>query len=68
MLVFSNLATSLDGKIATPSRVLYPLGTAEDRRQMQRLRARSDVVVFGASSLRAYRQPCIVSGPLAQQG
>ena len=66
MLIFSNLATSLDGKIATSSRVLYSLGTAQDRRHMQVLRKKSDVVVFGASSLRAYQKPCTVSGPLAQ--
>jgi riboflavin-specific deaminase-like protein len=66
MRIFSNLATSLDGKIATPSRALYPLGTAEDRRQMQVLRAKSDVVVLGASSLRAFRLPCTVSGPPAK--
>lgn len=66
MLIFSNLATSLDGKIATPSRVLYPLGTAADQRQMQVLRKKSDVVVFGASSLRAFRLPCTISGPLAR--
>lgn len=66
MHVFSNLATSLDGKIATTSRVLFPLGTAEDLRMMQVLRKRSDVVVFGASSLRAYRKPCTVGGPLAR--
>lgn len=65
--VFSNLATSLDGKIATPSRELYPLGTPLDRRRMQELRAQSDVVLFGASSLRAFRLPCTVSGPLARK-
>jgi riboflavin-specific deaminase-like protein len=67
MFVFSNLATSLDGKIATPSRALYPLGTPEDRRFMQVLRKRADVVVFGASTLRAFQKPCTVSGPLGKE-
>jgi riboflavin-specific deaminase-like protein len=66
MYIFSNLATSVDGKIATPSRVLFPLGTPEDRRHMQVLRKKSDVVLFGASSLRAFRRPCIVYGPAAK--
>lgn len=62
MFVFSNLATSLDGKIATRSRVLHPLGTPEDRRQMQRLRREADAIVTGAATLRAYRKPYGVSG------
>jgi 5-amino-6-(5-phosphoribosylamino)uracil reductase len=66
MLIFSNLATSLDGKIATTSRVHFPLGTAHDRSLMQKLRRQSDAVLFGASTLRAYRKPCIVGGKAAQ--
>ena len=62
MFIFSNLATSLDGKIATHSREFFPLGTPEDRRVMQVLRAKSDVVLFGASSLRTFKKPCIVYG------
>jgi riboflavin-specific deaminase-like protein len=66
MKVFSNLATSLDGKIATASREFFALGTPEDRRVMQVLRKKSDVVFFGASTLRAFRKPCIVYGPEAR--
>lgn len=66
MFVFSNLATSLDGKIATASREFFPLGTPADRKQMQVLRKKSDVVLFGASTLRAFQKPCIVTGPLAR--
>jgi riboflavin-specific deaminase-like protein len=66
MFTFSNLATSVDGKIATSSREFFPIGTPEDRRMMQVLRRKSDVVVFGASSLRTFRKPCIVYGPAAQ--
>jgi riboflavin-specific deaminase-like protein len=62
MFIFSNLATSLDGKIATADRKPFPLGTAEDFRMMQVLRARADVVLFGASTLRTYRKACIAEG------
>ena len=68
MFVFSNLATSVDGKIATSSRELFSLGTPEDRREMQRLRAQSDVVLFGASSLRAYRKPCTLLPAYLKRG
>lgn len=57
-LILSNLAISVDGKIATRCRGHSPLGSAEDRRQMQRLRARCDAVVMGAGTLRAYRKFC----------
>jgi riboflavin-specific deaminase-like protein len=66
MFVFSNLATSLDGKIATASRELFPLGTPEDRKQMQRLRAECDVVLMGAATLRAWRKPCFAEGAAKQ--
>jgi riboflavin-specific deaminase-like protein len=62
MLVFSNLATSLDGKIATRSRELFHLGTPADRKQMQVLRKRADVVVMGGSTLRTYKRFCGVVG------
>lgn len=63
MFVFSNLATSLDGKIATPGRELFPIGTAEDRRHMQRLRKEADAVLFGAETLRRFQKPCTVQDP-----
>jgi 2,5-diamino-6-(ribosylamino)-4(3H)-pyrimidinone 5'-phosphate reductase len=62
MFVFSNLATSLDGKIATASRELFPLGTPEDRKQMMVLRQECDAVLMGAATLRPYRLPLIVRG------
>lgn len=58
MFVFSNLATSIDGKIATTSRSYFPLGTDEDRKQMQVIRRKSDIVLFGASTLRTYKGFC----------
>jgi riboflavin biosynthesis pyrimidine reductase len=64
--VSSNLATSLDGKIATASREFFALGTPADRKLMQVLRRKSDVVVFGATTLRTFRRPCIVYGTTAK--
>ena len=61
IFVFSNLATSLDGKIAPERGGLFHLGTPEDRRQMIRLRDEADAVLFGASTLRAWRRPCRAS-------
>lgn len=61
MFVFSNLATSLDGKIATADRSYFPLGTPADRKQMQVLRKRADAVLMGASTLRTYRRFCGVA-------
>lgn len=58
--VFSNLATSIDGKIATASRKHFFLGTPADRKQMQVLRKKCDVVVMGASTLRSWKRPAAV--------
>jgi riboflavin-specific deaminase-like protein len=65
MFIFSNLAISLDGKIATQSRAHFPLGTSADREQMHVLRAQSDAILMGASSLRAFKKPLLV--PAAEQ-
>ncbi|MCM2277619.1 MAG: dihydrofolate reductase family protein [Oligoflexia bacterium] len=62
MFVFSNLATSLDGKIATSDRSVFHLGTPADRQQMQVLRRRSDAILMGASTLRAHRKFCYTRG------
>lgn len=59
MFIFSNLATSLDGKIATRSRELFPLGTPYDRKHMLVLRKKCDAILMGASTLRAWRRPCL---------
>lgn len=66
VFVFSNLATSLDGKIATRSRVHFALGTNADRKQMLVLRKRADAVIVGASTLRAYRAPLLARAQGAQ--
>jgi len=60
MFVFSNLAMSIDGKIATATREHFPLGTVEDRKMMHVLRRKAEVVIMGASTIRAFRRPCIV--------
>lgn len=66
MFVFSNLATSLDGKIATRGRELFHLGTPADRKQMQVLRKKADVIVMGASTLRTHQAFCPVFGAKKQ--
>lgn len=60
MFVFSNLATSIDGKIATAGRELFPLGTPYDRRMMQVIRKRADAILMGAASLRAFPRPLLI--------
>jgi 5-amino-6-(5-phosphoribosylamino)uracil reductase len=52
--VFSNLAISLDGKIAQSDYPTRPLGTPYDRKMMQVIRAQADVVLVGAGTLRAH--------------
>jgi len=62
MFVFSNLAISLDGKIATARREHFPLGTKADLTQMIELRKRCDAILMGAATLRVYQKPCRVKG------
>ncbi len=64
--VFSNLATSLDGKIAPVDRGDCALGTPADRREMQRLRKKADAVLFGASTLRVFQKFCGVKNAKKQ--
>lgn len=61
VFVFSNLATSIDGKIATASREHFPLGTPKDREEMIVLRRKSEAILMGASTLRSYQKPLLVS-------
>jgi len=63
MFIFSNLAISLDGKIATRSRAHFPLGSREDRRVMGVLRARADAVLMGAATLRSFPEPVLADKP-----
>jgi riboflavin-specific deaminase-like protein len=65
MFIFSNLAISLDGKIATQSRAHFPLGTKEDRRMMGVLRSQADAVIVGAGTLRSFHAPMLNEAPVA---
>ncbi len=58
--VFANLAMTLDGKIAACDRQNLSIGSKADRLEMDRLRARADVVIWGGQTLRAARHPAIV--------
>jgi riboflavin-specific deaminase-like protein len=61
MFIFSNLATSIDGKIATNNRAHVPFGTPADRKMMRVLRKRCDAIVQGAGTLRAFKKPLLVA-------
>lgn len=60
--IFSNLAISLDGKIADRTQPQKPFGTPLDRRQMRVIRRQADVVVVGAKTLAAHTRPMDVPG------
>lgn len=62
MFIYSNLATSLDGKIAVYTREHFPIGTETDLRHMIDLRRDADAILFGATTLRGYRKACRVKG------
>ncbi len=62
MYIFSNLATSLDGKIATGGRAFFALGTKKDLARMDVLRRRCDAVIMGAETLRTFKKPLRVQG------
>jgi riboflavin-specific deaminase-like protein len=61
LFVFSNLAITLDGKIAPADKKYFALGTEADRKQMQCLRQEADVILMGASTLRSYKSPCLIA-------
>lgn len=61
MFVFSNLAVTLDGKIAPKGGGFYPLGTPEDRIQMGELRKQADAILVGGSTLRTHPKPMLPS-------
>lgn len=58
-----NMAITLDGKIASAFGQTISLGTEADRREMDRLRAEADVVVWGGETLRQARCPAHVRYP-----
>ncbi len=59
MKVFSNLAVSLDGKIAPASREFFAIGSSHDIRLLRKLRGDSGGIVFGAEVLRTFHRPCL---------
>ncbi len=63
MHVYSNLATTLDGKIATVGREFVLLGSVADLRLLRKLRDSADALVYGAEVLRAFRRPCLPLSP-----
>jgi len=67
MYIYSNLATSIDGKIATADRKYFPMGTAADLKRMLELRAKADVVLFGAGVLRTFKNPCFATPSFRKQ-
>jgi 5-amino-6-(5-phosphoribosylamino)uracil reductase len=58
-----NVAESADGKIAPIDRGKINFGSAEDRAQMDTLRALADGVLIGAGTLRAEDPPLIIRDP-----
>lgn len=50
--VFSNLAITLDGRIADARHPSKSLGTAKDKALMKKIREEADVLVMGAETLR----------------
>ena len=63
-----NIAISADGKISTRGRESFPLGSREDRRLMDVLRARADAVVVGANTLRMDGWAIRVRDPVLRAG
>lgn len=61
MKISSNLATSIDGKIATTNREPFPLGTPYDRKLMAEIRSKHDAVLFGGTTLRTWQRYCFAA-------
>jgi len=60
--VFSNLAISLDGKIASRREPARALGTVLDRKTMHILRAQAQAVIVGAGTMKAHPLPLRIKG------
>jgi len=58
-----NMAITLDGKIAGAFGERVSLGSEADRREMDRLRARADIILWGGETLRQARCPALVRDP-----
>ena len=51
--VFTNMAMSADGKIATANRAVHSFGSERDARHLYELRATADAIICGARTLEA---------------
>ncbi len=58
-----NMASSIDGKITTPSRDSFSLGSEEDRALMEWLRCEHDAVLVGAGTVRDEDPPLLLRDP-----
>jgi len=58
-----NMASSVDGKIATVGGGKVAFGSGEDRTRMEELRAEADAVLIGAGTLRAEDPPLLIRDP-----
>lgn len=63
MTVYSNLATSVDGKIATVSREFFGMGSEKDIHLLRKLRGDADAIIYGAEVLRAFQKACLSLKP-----
>lgn len=61
--MFCNYAMSLDGKISTRDRLGSSFSSREDRRRMDIIRARADVIVVGAETVRRDNPPFQIRQP-----
>lgn len=59
MRIFSNTAISLDGKTTLIHEKHEFLGSAEDRKNMSRLRAEADAILVGGNSFRNWPYPLL---------
>lgn len=62
MRTFSNLAISLDGRIADQSSPSQALGTPLDRQTMQLIRRKADAIVVGSGTIRAFPKSMKLKG------
>ena len=61
MYVFSNLAVSIDGKIATTERSPFIIGSKKDWKLLVDLRGRADVTMIGAETIRSHKGKKLLS-------
>ena len=59
MKVISNLAISIDGKIATSDRQLFWVGSKKDHTMLLKIRNQADAILMGSEVLRTFKNPCL---------